>query len=139
MDRKTCGGFSFFCLPVRCEYLAQCCMNSKMSQLTYMKQITSAQFFPNSTMIIVSITVIILSTLLTQYSRENGGYTTIKTVYAYDGVEFVVEVEVDAVQDHNAEDAILSAWGRRVKIVNGSLAGSNGILGSVTASPAEGE
>lgn len=73
----------------------------------------------------------------------DGNYTTIKTIYAYDGVEFVVEVEVDAVQDHNAQDAILSAWGRRVEIENGSLAGSNGILKSVAASapanPAEGE
>lgn len=66
---------------------------------------------------------------------KNGDYTTIKTIYAYDGVEFVLEVEVDAVQDHNAEDAILSAWGRRVKIENDSLVGSNGILGS----PAQGE
>lgn len=75
---------------------------------------------------------------------KNGAYTTIKTIYAYDGVEFVVEVEVDAVQDHNAEDAILSAWGCRVKIEDdGSLAGSNGILESVSApasvNPAEGE
>lgn len=73
----------------------------------------------------------------------DGKYTTIKTIYAYDGVEFVVEVEVDAVQDHNAQDAILSAWGRRVEIENGSLAGSNGILKSVSATapanPAEGE
>lgn len=65
---------------------------------------------------------------------QNGNYKTIKTIYAYDGVEFVLEVEVDAVQDHNAEDAILSAWGRRV-IINedGSLAGENGILESVSA------
>ena len=73
----------------------------------------------------------------------DGKYTTIKTIYAYDGVEFVVEVEVDAVQDHNAQDAILSAWGRRVEIENGSLAGSSGILKSVPASasvnPGEGE
>ena len=36
---------------------------------------------------------------------------TIKTVYKYDGVEFHVDVEVDAVQTHNAQDAIMSAWG----------------------------
>ena len=36
---------------------------------------------------------------------------TIKTVYKYDGVEFHVDVEVDAVQTHNAQDAIKSAWG----------------------------
>lgn len=36
---------------------------------------------------------------------------TITTTYKYDGVEFHVNVEVDAVQTHNAQDAILSAWG----------------------------
>ncbi|MCI8549582.1 MAG: hypothetical protein HFI68_03120 [Lachnospiraceae bacterium] len=35
----------------------------------------------------------------------------ITTVYKYDGVEFHVDVEVDAVQTHNAQDAIKSAWG----------------------------
>lgn len=42
--------------------------------------------------------------------------------YDYDGYEFCLDVQVDAVQDHNAEDAILSAWGRKVSI------DSNGIL-----------
>lgn len=36
---------------------------------------------------------------------------TITTTYKYDGVEFHVDVEVDAVQTHNAQDAIRSAWG----------------------------
>ncbi|MCI8993475.1 MAG: hypothetical protein HFG80_12260 [Eubacterium sp.] len=35
----------------------------------------------------------------------------ITTTYKYDGVEFHVDVEVDAVQTHNASDAIKSAWG----------------------------
>ncbi len=35
----------------------------------------------------------------------------ITTVYKYDGAEFHVDVEVDAVQTHNAQDAIRSAWG----------------------------
>ncbi len=37
--------------------------------------------------------------------------TTYTTTYKYDGVEFHVDVEVDAVQTHNAQDAIKSAWG----------------------------
>lgn len=43
--------------------------------------------------------------------------------YPYQGCEFKVEVEVDAVQTHNAKDAILSAWGRdvTVKDEDGSL------------------
>ncbi len=36
---------------------------------------------------------------------------TITTVYKYNGVEFHIDVEVDAVQTHNAQDAIKSAWG----------------------------
>ncbi len=36
---------------------------------------------------------------------------TITTTYKYNGVEFHVDVEVDAVQTHNAQDAIKSAWG----------------------------
>ncbi len=46
---------------------------------------------------------------------ENGE-TIIRTVYDYDGLEFVLEAEVDAVQTHNAEDAIKSAWGVNVSI-----------------------
>jgi len=44
------------------------------------------------------------------------GYTTITTTYDYDGVVFQLEAVVDAVQTHNAQQAIHSAWGRNVKI-----------------------
>ncbi|MBR0398465.1 MAG: hypothetical protein IJI10_09385 [Eubacterium sp.] len=43
------------------------------------------------------------------------------TSYAYDGMEFNLEVQVDAVQEHNAQDAILSAWGKNVTISGTSL------------------
>ena len=35
----------------------------------------------------------------------------ITTIYKYNGAKFHIDVEVDAVQTHNAEDAIKSAWG----------------------------
>ncbi len=35
----------------------------------------------------------------------------ITTIYKYDGATFHVDVEVDAVQTHNAADAIMSSWG----------------------------
>ena len=38
------------------------------------------------------------------------GNTTYYT-YAYDGLAFVVKAEVDAIQTHNYEKAIRSAWG----------------------------
>lgn len=40
----------------------------------------------------------------------------ITNTYVYDGCAFQLEVKVDAVQDHNAADAIRSAWGREVTI-----------------------
>lgn len=48
--------------------------------------------------------------LTTAVSETTSGNTTIYT-YAYDGISFVVEVDVDAVQTHNANSAITSAWG----------------------------
>ena len=59
-----------------------------------------------------------IASKVTQEVSKNGNYTTIKTVYDYDGVKFCIEAKVDAVQDHNAEDAIWSAWGRRVTVEN---------------------
>lgn len=59
-----------------------------------------------------------VATKVTQTSQEQDGYTTITTAYDYDGVSFCVEAKVDAVQEHNAEDAIWSAWGRRVSVKN---------------------
>lgn len=58
---------------------------------------------------------------VSQETTTEDGYTTIVTTYDYDGVSFQIEVEVDAVQEHNAEDAIWSAWGKRVTVDNGIL------------------
>lgn len=62
-----------------------------------------------------------IASKVTQTVTKKDGYTTIKTTYDYDGVGFCVEAKVDAVQDHNAEDAIWSAWGRRVTVENETL------------------
>ncbi|MBQ5850219.1 MAG: hypothetical protein IIW54_05310, partial [Lachnospiraceae bacterium] len=51
--------------------------------------------------------------------KEDG---TIISVYDYNGYKFVLEANVDSVQDHNAQDAILSAWGIDVSVNNGKLA-----------------
>ncbi len=58
---------------------------------------------------------------ITNEKGDNIG-TRITTTYDYDGVKFNIEATVDAVQEHNAQDAILSAWGREVTISNNSLA-----------------
>lgn len=57
----------------------------------------------------------------TTQTLDGKTYKTITRTYAYDGHEFWLEVKVDAVQDHNAEDAALSAWGRRISIEDGIL------------------
>jgi len=49
-------------------------------------------------------------------------YQTVTYVYEYDGYTFCLEAEADAVQTHNAEAAIKSAWGIGVKVSeDGSL------------------
>ncbi|MDO5132966.1 MAG: hypothetical protein Q4D81_08285, partial [Eubacteriales bacterium] len=57
-----------------------------------------------------------VATKATQKTVETSeeGYKIIRTTFDYDGWRFNIEVRVDAVQDHNAVDAIKSAWGRDV-------------------------
>jgi len=45
-------------------------------------------------------------------SVDAEGYTVVTYTYEYDGRQFIIEAEVDAVQTHNAQAAILSAWGK---------------------------
>ena len=55
-------------------------------------------------------------------TEDENGYKTITTVYDYDGYSFQIEAEVDAVQTHNAVDAIKSAWGVDVDVAaNGNI------------------
>lgn len=50
------------------------------------------------------------------------GTYSIRTDYEYNGLRFVLEAEVDAVQTHNGADAIKSAWGVDVEVQDdGSL------------------
>ena len=67
----------------------------------------------------------IIATKVTETVKKDGDLTTRTLTYDYDGISFVIEAEADAVQTHNAEDAILSAWGCKVSIEDGvlSLAG----------------
>lgn len=63
--------------------------------------------------------------IVTEEKDNEENPTEIKSAYVYDGKQFQIEVEVDAVQDHNAEDAILSAWGRSVTIEDGEIVNLN--------------
>ena len=61
-----------------------------------------------------------IATIVERTSEAADG--TITTTYLYDGEQFVLEAEVDAVQTHNAKEAIASAWGVDVNIADdGSL------------------
>lgn len=51
-----------------------------------------------------------------EVSGENGSYTKTTTIYRYKNMKFNLEAEVDAVQTHNAADAIKSAWGIDVNV-----------------------
>lgn len=54
--------------------------------------------------------------VLKTVTPAEGGHQTITTKYAYDGYQFDLSAEVDAVQTHNAKDAIKSAWGVDVNV-----------------------
>ncbi|MDE7318732.1 MAG: hypothetical protein K2N46_03245 [Lachnospiraceae bacterium] len=58
---------------------------------------------------------------VTQTTEKTANGSKIITTYDYDGVQFCIEATVDAVQEHNVEDAVWSAWGRKVTVNNGIL------------------
>lgn len=60
-------------------------------------------------------TLAIDAAVLNVVTQDSNGTAAAQT-YVYDDVQFIVEAEVDAVQTHNAEDAIRSAWGVDVSI-----------------------
>ncbi len=49
-------------------------------------------------------------------TEDSEGYKTITTRYLYDGYRFNLTAEVDAVQTHNAQEAMKSAWGVDVDV-----------------------
>ena len=57
-----------------------------------------------------TITVYIDDSLTADVIKEQEG-NVIRYTYKYDKYRFQIECEVDAVQEHNASDAMLSAWG----------------------------
>jgi len=56
-------------------------------------------------------------------SVDDKGYTVLTHTYEYDGKQFIIEAEVDAVQTHNKVDAIRSAWGRTATFSGDTLTG----------------
>lgn len=57
-----------------------------------------------------------------QWSKQSvTGGTILTVIYDYDGYSFCLDVKVDAVQTHNAEAAIRSAWGNNVTVSGDTL------------------
>ena len=50
--------------------------------------------------------------------KKDGNGQTITVEYAYDGVRMCLEADVYAVQAHNAEDSVKSAWGKTVDVAS---------------------
>ena len=64
----------------------------------------------------------VIETVETEVTADGKELKTITYVYEYDGYTFSLDVEVDAVQTHNAQAAIKSAWGVNVNVSeDGSL------------------
>ena len=63
----------------------------------------------------------VVATKVMQTVTYEGDYKVLTTTYDYDGLMFVIEAEVDAVQTHNAVAAIKSAWGKDVEIKDGVI------------------
>lgn len=62
------------------------------------------------------------NSILTKVEEKPGAASgNIMSTYIYDNKQFWVDVKVDAVQEHNAADAVWSAWGRRVQVSDGVL------------------
>ena len=62
-----------------------------------------------------------IATMVREEMVADGNTTVIRTLYDYDGMQFRLEAEVDAVQTHNAADAVKSAWGGTATISDGKL------------------
>ena len=61
---------------------------------------------------------------MTESVETADGMTTYTYVYAYDGYSFQVQVCAEAVQTHNAVDAVKSAWGENLSDVITNVSGN---------------
>lgn len=62
-----------------------------------------------------------IAALVQEETDTDGTTTVIRTIYAYHGMQFCLEAEVDALQTHNATDAVASVWGNAVTVSGGKL------------------
>lgn len=101
----------------QCWIEDKCAKTDERTVLYYSRLLKSGETSP-----IFSDTIKINDSIAAHVSTTTKEDGTIVSVYDYNGYKFVLEADVDSVQDHNAEDAILSAWGKQVSINNNTLA-----------------
>lgn len=84
---------------------------SERTVLYYTKPLPAGE---ESEAVLESITIDSKLATMVKQTRTTGddGTITVTNEYAYNGMNFGLKAEVDAVQTHNAEDAIKSAWGK---------------------------
>lgn len=71
---------------------------------------------PGSTTPIFADTLCVDKSVLVTVRQDQAEGGTVTNTYVYNNASFQLEVKVDAVQNHNVADAILSAWGRTVTV-----------------------
>ncbi len=92
---------------------------SESTQETAVYYLKSPLAFEEEETFLTSITINDKITKLVdkhEESKDEDGYTVITNVYKYNGQELSLEVKVDAVQSHNAVDAIKGTWGVDVTV-----------------------
>lgn len=82
--------------------------------LYYSKALTSGEISPEFVDTVKVLNNVVYH--VTQSSSTSNGVTTITTTFDYDGCQLCLMVIVDAVQTHNAKDAIKSAWGQDIAV-----------------------
>ncbi len=77
------------------------------------------------------ITSVTINSDITKYVTNVGTETEIKNEYKYDGESANIELQADAVQTHNAADAMYAAWGVRAEFTDLD----DGNITSISGSP----
>lgn len=103
--------------------------STKEREVYYYKTVVAAPERKEDNSIVALNYVPITSTIsvkndVTQIVTKNGTTGNITTTYDYDGKSFDLDIEVDALQTHNAVDAAKASWGVALELdENGNITG----------------
>lgn len=100
--------------------------NAEQTALVYSRIVKPGQDTPAFTDYIQLSKDVMGAEFLKQETSTEGNVTKTTTVFELNGYQLAIDAEVDAVQTHNAADAIKSAWGYDATL-------SDGVITSVSA------